>query len=343
MKPNKIIFPLEDWKPSHRIFMGTVPTLIFIILQPLLPDLLNQAPVAVFFPLAILGTWLGGSFSGFISVTLSTLFIFLVIKPKFILQVSSNTPNFMRMIVFYSSTLLFLILVYFLQRALRVSQNAVRIRDEFLNSISHELRTPLTAMKLNFAMLKSELEDKNIGPFSALNALGRQLNKQERLVNSIMDLLLIETNDLGIRKEFCDLSSLVQKASEAARDSVNKNGLEFDLVQMDSFCDRNRMEQAIYNLVHNAMRFGSNEPVKVSLVKSENMAKIRVVNRGPRIIESHRDLIFKKFERPSNKAQVQGPGVGLYLTRYIVELHEGRVELESSTDEETIFTIALPV
>lgn len=342
MRNYKLIFPFENIKPFNRILLAIAPTIFCFILRPFLPEIIDRAPIAIFFPLAVIATWLGGSLAGLIAVTISSIYSFYVIQPKFILQVSTDSSNLVRTIVFYCSTLLFLILVSFLQKALKTAQNAVRIREEFLNTISHELRTPLTAMKLNLSVLKSELTDAKVAHVSSLMSLEKQINKQERLINSMMDLMLIETNNLGLRRENCDLCPLVKKAAEAAADSLGYGQLEFDLIEIYGHWDSARIEQAVYNLVHNAVRFGSDGPIKVSILKSESVVEIRVMNKG-KIIDQNKKLIFEKFERPQVESLVQGPGIGLYLARHMVELHSGKIDVDTSLEEVTTFTITLPI
>lgn len=343
MKKINFLLPLDHLPPANRILIALFPTLFFILFRPVLPGIINHAPLVFFYPSFLIATWLGGSINGLISLGLSSLMVFAVIRPEFVVNASSDTPRFVRIVLFYSSTSLVLILLHFLQKALKASQKSVAVRDEFLNSMSHELRTPLTSMKLNLAILKQDIQELAPVKRASLESLERQINKQERLINAIVDLGQIESDDLSLRKEYCDLGELIKKAADAAKDALNSAKLDLDLVQVYGNWDRARIEQAVYNLIHNAIRYGDQKPVKVSLMKTEKSAEIRVENSGAKILEIHKKAIFTKFERPRHHSSVQGPGIGLYLARHMIELHSGKIDVETSSEEVITFTISLPV
>lgn len=343
MKAINFLFPLDHLSPANRMFIALFPTLLFIVIKPFLPDIINYAPLVFFYPAFLFATWLGGSLSGLASLILSSIFVFGVIRPAFVVNASDDVPRFVRIALFYSSTGLVLVLVHFLQKALKASQKSVAVRDEFLNTMSHELRTPITSMKLNLVVLKQEILELTPAKRASLESLERQINKQERLINAIVDLGQIESNDLALRKEYCDLSLLIKKAADAAKDALNDTEVELNLIEVYGQWDRLRMEQAIYNLIHNAIRYGDEKPVKVSLVKTENNVEVKVSNSGSQIIDSHKKSIFTKFERPRHESKVQGPGIGLYLAQHMIELHSGRIDVKTSLNEVTTFTIILPI
>lgn len=341
-RDNKLIFPLQGFPPVKRSLIALSPLFLLIILRPWLPSNVLETPVAFHYPLILIAIWLGGSVPGLLGNIISSLYIFGYLKPELYDQLFTDPAMRMRAITFYSSTLSFLVIVYFFEKALKKAEEAIRLRDEFLTMISHELRTPLTAIKLNLAVLKEELKDKEITPGRSLGSIERSTNRQDKLISSMLDLAMLESGHLGLKKEECHLNDVVARAVESAGESLHFTDIEMKLTPLKVECDKTRVEQVIFNLVHNAIKYGEKNPVLVTLESDDKHAIIKIQNRGSEIAERDRLRIFKKFARPIQSTQVQGLGLGLYLSRHLVELHEGKLELTSSSKAGTTFTIVLP-
>jgi signal transduction histidine kinase len=342
MRKNKLIFPLQDAPMFKRTLLALCPLFLLMLLQPWLPEAANQTPVAFHYPMILLAIWIGGSVPGIWSNIISSIYIFGFLKPELLTQVIDDPVMRMRTFVFYSSTISFLVIVRAFEKALKKSEDAIKHRDEFLNMISHELRTPLTAIKLNIAVVKDQLKDKGLNIDRPLNSIERSTNRQDKLISAMLDLAMIESGHLGIRKEECHLNDVVAKAVELASESLNFKDVQMNLVPLKVQCDKQRIEQAIFNLVHNAIKYGEQKPVLVTMEIENQKAVIKIKNSGSGIAETDRLKIFKKFSRPLQTSQVQGLGIGLYLSRHLVEMHEGRVELTSSSQAGTTFTVILP-
>lgn len=341
-RKNKLIFPLQDYHPFMKALIALTPLLILIALKPWLPPVALDAPVAFHYPLILLAIWLGGSIPGILGNVISSIYIFGYLKPELFEQLLSDPVIRMRAITFYSSTLSFLVIVYLFEKALKKAEEAIRHRDEFLSMVSHELRTPLTAIKLNLAVLKEELKEQDIAPGRSLGSIERSTNRQDKLISAMLDLAMLESGHLGLKKEECHLNDLIVKAVESASESLHFTNVEMKLSPLKIQCDKVRVEQVIFNLVHNAIKYGEKTPVSVTLETKEKHAIIKIQNHGSEIAEKDRLRIFKKFARPIQSSQVQGLGLGLYLSRHLVELHEGKLELTSSSKAGTTFTIVLP-
>lgn len=312
-----------------------------MLATPILPPIASQTPVALHYPLVLLAIWLGGSIPGLVGNLISTIYIFGYIKPDLFQTLLIDPITRMRFITFYASTLSFLAIVHAFERALKKAEDAIKLRDEFLSMISHELRTPLTAMKLNIAVLKDQLKDIAHKVDRPLNSIERSVTRQDKLINSMLDLALLESGHLGLRKEECHLNDVVTKGVLLASESLNFTDILMNLKPVTTNCDKARVEQVVFNLVHNAIKYGEGSTVYVSLDSTGENASIKISNNGQEIKDQRN--IFEKFARPTVSSQVQGLGLSLYLSRHLIELHHGTLELTNSNKNGTTFTIQLPV
>jgi len=338
---SKIFFPLSHLSPAKRIGCALAPVILLILTKPFYPPFLIKAPIAIHFPLILLATWLGGGLAGFIGLLLSITFIFGIVKPELLTEMQADPALMARFIMFIMCTLAFLAIVSALEKALKKAELAIKERDEFLTTISHELRTPITAMKLNLEVAKEQLKEKGIS-LSSIEAIQRQVSRQTKLISSMLDLAMIDSGDLGLKIEKWNLQEITKQAANLASETLNSNEVKFELMPAYTRCDRKRIEQVIYNLVHNAIKYGERNSVQVSLRTDDKNALIEIVNTGKAIPEKDHPAIFKKMMRPIRPEQVQGLGVGLYLARHLVELHDGKIEL-TRKQEKTIFTVKLPL
>jgi predicted ATPase/signal transduction histidine kinase/tRNA A-37 threonylcarbamoyl transferase component Bud32 len=234
-------------------------------------------------------------------------------------------------------------------RLLRGSQQAVRLRDEFLSVASHELRTPITTLTLTVdRFLRAEASGKQPSPeslSSGLNRLKHGTQRLERLTQELLDVTRIEHARLELTPVNADLAALARQAAE---------GLEFDLtaagcpVQIDApgpvagVWDPSRLEQVITNLLSNALKFGPGRPIEVRVSTAGDSAKLSVRDHGLGIEPDRQAGIFNRFERAVPTAQYGGLGLGLYIARRIVQAHGGDLRVESQPGRGATFTLTLP-
>jgi signal transduction histidine kinase len=107
--------------------------------------------------------------------------------------------------------------------------------------------------------------------------------------------------------------------------------------------DRYRIEQVIVNLLINAMKYGNKKPVKIQVSRHKNTARIRVIDQGWGVLKKDQERIFQRFERAISKDEVSGLGVGLYISEQIVNLHHGRIWVESEPGKGSVFTVEIPL
>jgi signal transduction histidine kinase len=215
---------------------------------------------------------------------------------------------------------------------------AVQARDDFLSIASHELKTPITSMMLQQQffrrkLLQSEQDTVERAPVDKLlQQSERQMGKLTRLVEDMLDIARIRSGKLTVTREKTSLSALVREVADRFEPILRQNGtpLELDVrEELTGMFDAFRIEQMITNLLTNAMRYGEKRPVRMTLERRGQRALLSVADHGRGIEKSAHDRIFDRFERSISPSEVSGLGLGLFITREIVQAHQGRVWVES--------------
>jgi PAS domain S-box-containing protein len=230
---------------------------------------------------------------------------------------------------------------------------AISIRDDFLSIASHELRTPLATLKLQVQLfqLNREKEILKIYEPAYVNKLidqtERQASRLTRLVDDMLDISRISTGKLRIEKEPASLFLLVKEVVDRLKPSMIQAGTPPELIcpeKIEGFWDKYRLEQVITNLLTNAMRYGGMKPVLVKLEKLDSsVARISVRDHGIGIAKEAQERIFDRFERAVKSDNISGLGLGLFITRQIVELHGVKIWVESELGAGSTFFIDLPL
>lgn len=239
-----------------------------------------------------------------------------------------------------------------IQEAERGLQAALKSRDEFLSIASHELKTPLTSLKLHLQIMEKRSE--KLGPeiaFSPENVMKflgyaeKGLDRLIHLVNDMLDISRVATGKLTLNLEPTDLGALTREVSERLLPILTLSGCQLDLKINDGVAvtlDKFRIEQVITNLLTNAAKYAAECPVTVTVEKSGKMAKLIVADKGPGISPENQKKIFERFERIENDVSVAGLGLGLFISKEIVELHHGTISVHGGPGEGSSFTVQLP-
>ncbi|WP_224364278.1 ATP-binding protein [Hyalangium versicolor] len=231
------------------------------------------------------------------------------------------------------------------------SREAVRLRDEFLAVASHELKTPLTPLNLRLQTLQRELE-RNGSMVDAsrmrehVSVLQRQCKRLSTLAESLLDVSRLEAGRLELDLEYVDLTALVREVvSRFAGQSVRTNTpLEVQAVApVVGHWDRIRLEQVVSSLVSNALKYGAGRPVHVLVEHAHAGARLTVRDEGIGISREHLPRIFDRFERAVSAEHFGGLGLGLYLTRNLVEAFGGTIRASSEPGQGSTFEVDLPL
>jgi PAS domain S-box-containing protein len=231
------------------------------------------------------------------------------------------------------------------------TEQAVRLRDEFLSVASHELKTPLTSLTLAVQGLERVLAGAHGVKSSvdlSLRALGiaiRQASRLDQLVDVLLDVTRIQAGKLTLTLESVDLGVLVGEVAARMANDLQKSDCTLLLKcapEVTGRWDRSRLDQVVTNLLSNAIKFGAGRPIEIVVTASAATAHFVIHDQGIGVPRDARERIFRRFERAVSMEHYGGLGLGLYIVRRIVEAHGGSVEVESELGFGAAFAVSLP-
>ena len=160
----------------------------------------------------------------------------------------------------------------------------------------------------------------------------------------MLDVTRIRTGTFELCREMLDLSGLIREVVTRFAGEPSPVPILLDLEPaIVGYWDRIRIDQALTNLLSNAIKYGKQKPISVRAHLKDNYAVIRVWDQGIGIPPEKLELIFERFERAGGRSGNEGLGLGLWITKQIVEAHGGRIVAESKPGEGSVFTMSLPV
>jgi PAS domain S-box-containing protein len=239
-------------------------------------------------------------------------------------------------------------------RLYQEARAAVSLRDEFLSVAAHELKTPLTSLRGYAQLLAREFDRGSaVNPDRArrgAQTIQVQSDKLARLVAQLLDVSRLQSGKLAIERTPCDVSELVREVVESARTQLKDHTLIARLPEeLWASIDPLRIEQVVTNLLDNAIKYSpEGGQIDIALVCDPAGARLHIIVRdhGVGVPPEHRAHIFDRFYQAhagSPLTSVAGMGLGLYISRQIVELHGGTIEAEFPDDGGTRFLVSLPV
>ncbi|UJR86590.1 AAA family ATPase [Sandaracinus amylolyticus] len=231
-------------------------------------------------------------------------------------------------------------------RLYREAEDAVRLRDEFLSIASHELRTPLASLQLAVQGLPRMLPPSCLADAQRVTALvTRQVHRLDSLIGLLLDVSRIRRGRLQLDRQRTDLREIVREASSLLAQDLARSGSELVVSGDTSVAgcwDGARLEQVLINLLGNAIKFGRGERIDVSVTREGELARVVVTDHGIGIGPEVRDHVFEPFRRGVSSRHYGGLGLGLFITRTIVEEHGGHIAVASEVDQGTTFIVELP-
>lgn len=232
------------------------------------------------------------------------------------------------------------------------SQEAIKTRDEFLSIASHELKTPLTSLTLQNQMRKRQLEkgDQSVLDESKyrriLDADDHQLRRINRLIDDMLDIARIRAERLTIHKEDFEFCTFINDVVERFTPQMQAAGCDISVVlstPVSLKADIYRIEQVVVNMLTNAMKYGAGKPIRIEVTKTHYKVSFLVHDSGPGIDPKDVDRIFQRFERAVSGREISGLGLGLYISRQIVEQHDGTLFVTSELGKGSTFVMELPL
>jgi signal transduction histidine kinase len=227
--------------------------------------------------------------------------------------------------------------------------SAEKLRNDFVHHVSYELRTPLTNI-IGFAQLLAE------GVVGALNEKQLEyagyVTKSSAallaIINDILDLATIDAGALELRLEEVDVAEAMKAAAEGIQDRLTESAIELRIIATDGVgslrADGRRVRQILFNLLSNAIGFSApGQTVTLAAMRRGEEIVFKVSDRGRGIPPEVLDRVFERFETHTVGSRHRGLGVGLSIVRALVELHGGRVLIDSAPNEGTTVTCIFPV
>jgi PAS domain S-box-containing protein len=227
---------------------------------------------------------------------------------------------------------------------------AVRMRDEFLSVAAHELKTPVTGLRTAAQVLVrqiargSSVEPSRLAQMA--DVLDHESAKLAELVNQLLDLSRLEAGKLALDRREIDLVPLIQGSVARAQAHAPNHQIEvLGLPSLYARIDPLRIEQVLVNLVDNAIKYSpSGGEIEVEVTQPDPTAlQVAVRDQGIGLAAEHRDLIFDRFYQVDTTERGTGLGLGLYISKEIVERHGGQLWAESRVGGGTIFVMTLPM
>jgi signal transduction histidine kinase len=235
-------------------------------------------------------------------------------------------------------------------RLYREAQDAIGARDEFLSVAAHELRTPLATLSAQAQLALRQLDRTGqLEPERAartLRAITHQAGRLSGLIGQLLDISRIQGGQLVLEPRPTDLCQLLVDVAAAAHPRTEAHQITVRApTPVTALVDPSRLEQVLTNLLDNAIKYSpAGGPIELTLVQpSDTTVEFAVRDHGLGIPPERRQDIFERFYQAHSEGYRSGMGLGLYISRQIVELHGGTIAAEFPDDGGTCFRVRLPL
>jgi len=232
-------------------------------------------------------------------------------------------------------------------RLYRQLQAAVQVRDDFVAVAGHELKTPLAALMMQLQTVDRMMSrDGDLAKArDRISKLMRSAERLDTLINQMLDVSRITSSRLRIDPEPLDLADLVRDVVERFTETATRARCRLEAriaTHVTGVWDRLRLEQVVTNLLTNAIKYGAGKPIEIELRSEGVEAILEVVDHGIGIDLEQQKRIFERFERAVSSRDFGGFGLGLWITRQIVEASGGRIAVQSEPGSGARFQVRLP-
>ena len=242
-----------------------------------------------------------------------------------------------------------LIGVVILMRDVTTEKKVDKMKNDFISVVSHELRTPLTTMKEFISILLDEIPGKiNAEQREYLQIVKSNIDRLARIINEILDIAKIESGKMRIERELVDVVEIAREVVKTFQPMAEERGLYLELSHpsrpVTTYGDKDRLAQVFTNLIHNAIKFTPQGGVKVVLKDTDKELIVEVIDTGIGISRENMGKLFMKFQQFNSDFHLKEPGTGLGLavTKHLVELHKGKIWAESEYGKGSRFIFTLP-
>jgi signal transduction histidine kinase len=226
-------------------------------------------------------------------------------------------------------------------------RDAVRARDDFLAVAAHELRNPLTPILLSVQLIRgAEQSAGNVKASAELDRLERLIKHFVARTTMLLEVAQISSNKFHLEPAELNLSELIKGVVSDYMPLVLRSGSELTInIQNEIIArvDQLAVSEIVENLLTNAIKYGEHKPIELSLTAANDLAQITVQDNGIGIDGKDKDRIFEQFERAVRREGRSGFGIGLWLTRNLVESMGGSITVVGEPGAGSLFTVTLPI
>lgn len=293
---------------------------------------------------------------GFLNIKSSNFGITVAYDPETVLtdELSSRSSTVLLFGTFAASLIAGVIYLLLRGKANEVALTQERTvndaKDSLLSIASHQLRTPATGVKQYLGMvLQGFVGDVSPQQKSMLEKAYESNERQLKTINDVLFLARIDSGRIVLSRAETDIKAMVLSIVEEQKESIDSSGhtikVSVPKKQVHAIIDEHTIRMTIENLLTNAIKYTrSGGKISISLQQDSDNTTISVKDTGVGIAREDEEKLFKQFSRVKNalSKSVSGTGIGLYLAKHIIELHEGEIVLESELDKGSEFSIVLP-
>ena len=225
------------------------------------------------------------------------------------------------------------------------TNNAKAEIEQMVSDITHQVKTPISNIRMySDTIMNNDLSEKQEKEF--LDIISNQVNKLEFLMNSLTKMSKLETNMIILNQQSAKIMECINKAKKQVKTLAKNKNIEIKIMEEDCILeyDKKWTLEAICNILENAIKYTKKHGrIMISLEKLEMFLKIDIIDNGVGIEEENINNIFKRFFRERKVSNIEGVGIGLYLSKKIIEAQNGYIKVKSKVDEGSTFSIFLPL
>ena len=215
---------------------------------------------------------------------------------------------------------------------------------ELISKIAHELRSPLTSVKGFSSMLITRWDRfTDEQRYQFVETIAADAERMGRIVSEVLDLARMETGRIELTKSMVELKPLVEAAADRSAELPGAERVVIEVEdELTAWADAGRLESVIANLIENAIKFSDEGAVTIVARGLDSNTEISVTDEGVGIAPELLPQVFSGPAERGGRATPTGSGLGLYLSRGLIELHEGHIAADSAVGKGSTFTVTLP-
>ncbi|HTR50632.1 MAG TPA: CHASE3 domain-containing protein [Kofleriaceae bacterium] len=223
-----------------------------------------------------------------------------------------------------------------------------RFRDEYVGYISHDLRNPLSTIALQAQLLARLLERSSGGEatdeLEAVRVIADNATYIDKLVRELLEMAYVESDEIVLHRDAVALAPFLESIVARTLPAADRSRVQLDLAASATVSiDGARVERVIANFLHNAIKYSpAGSPIVLRLVGHDDRAEVAVIDRGPGVAPDERAMVFQKYKRTASARRKEGFGLGLYISRKIVEAHGGEIGVDAAPGGGAKFFFRLP-